>query len=78
MPNVGSVITRITAGDDTPAEADAIGTVASDIPKLPKSEGLCLEPVEPIAKRRSRDPADLPSLSWHRLEGLQLCAASLP
>ena len=43
VPNVGSVIMRVNAGDDTPAEADAVGTAACDIPKLPKSEGLRLE-----------------------------------
>lgn len=63
---------------DAPAEPDALGTAACDVTKLLKREGDRLEPLDPVAERRLRDPAALPSLSRHRLDGLQLCAESLP
>ena len=62
-PNVSSVIMRTNAGDGTPAEPIAIGTAACDVTKLLKREGARLEPLDPVAERRSRGPANLPSLS---------------
>ena len=44
-PNVGSAVTRINAGDDAPAEVDAVVTTAAHIAELLESEDLRREAV---------------------------------
>ena len=50
-PNASSIMTRINAADDAPAEPDALGTAACDVTKVHKREGARLEPIEPSADR---------------------------